>query len=72
MRQASLTTKAFLQTYTPLAWQAKACNSSTLGLTTRLERLGVKPIEPVDGRGALIKLSGLFDAIKGGEVDQAM
>lgn len=55
---------SFLQTYTPLAWQAKTCGSSTRGLTDRLERLGVPVIEPPNGRGSLVKLPDLWIALK--------
>lgn len=54
----------FLQTYVPLARQADTCNSSTRGLTSRLESLGVKPIEPDAGRGSLLRLTDLWDALK--------
>ncbi|WP_213959582.1 TniQ family protein [Variovorax sp. dw_954] len=55
----------FLQTYSPLAWQAKSCSSSTRGLTSRLESLGVTPIASEDvGRGQLVKLSDVFTALK--------
>jgi hypothetical protein len=54
----------FMQSYSPLAWQATACDSSTRGLTTRLQRLGVTPIASEDlGRGSLVKLSDVFSAI---------
>jgi hypothetical protein len=55
---------AFLQTYSPLALQAKACGSSTRGLTARLQSLGVSPIASEEhGRGALVKVSDLLTAL---------
>jgi hypothetical protein len=54
----------FLQTYVPLARQANVCSSSTRGLTSRLERLGLKPIEPEGGRGALLRLTDFWDVVK--------
>ena len=55
---------SFLQTYSSLAWQAKVCQSSSRGLTSRLNALGVTPIEPEDGRGAIVKLGDLFSAVE--------
>lgn len=54
----------FLQTYSPLAWQATAIDSTTRGLTTRLERIGVPPVMPKSGRGSLAKLPELFKALE--------
>ena len=55
----------FLQTYVPLAHQAKACNSTTRGLTSRLASFGVMPIEPEGaGRGSLLKLTDLLKGLK--------
>jgi len=59
----------FLQNYSPLAWQAKFCNSSSRGLTSRLEGLGVTPIASEDvGRGQLVKLSDVFTALKAAHI----
>jgi hypothetical protein len=55
---------SFLQSYTALATQAKACESSTRGMTARLTRLGVPIIEPANGRGTLVKLSDMWSALK--------
>lgn len=55
---------SFLQTYTALASQAKACESSTRGMTAHLTRLGVPVIEPSNGRGTLVKLSDMWSAFK--------
>ena len=54
----------FLQTYSPLAWQAKISESSTRGITDRLKRMNVNTIEPPNGRGTLLKLQDLWTAIK--------
>ena len=54
---------SFLQTYVPLACQAKACQSSTRGLTERLKRRDIEPIEPPGGRGSLLKLSDVWKVI---------
>ena len=60
----------FLQTYTPLAWHVNTCLSSSRGLTSRLARLGVKAIEFEGGRGTLMKLEDLFNALKESEAGQ--
>lgn len=52
----------FLQTYSILAWQAKACGSSTRGLTSRLHGIGVEPIVS-DDRGALVKVCDVFSGL---------
>jgi hypothetical protein len=54
----------FLQTYTPLAWQANTCRSSTRGMTDRLSRMGVRTIVPPNGRGALLKMNDLWASLK--------
>ena len=55
---------SFLQTYSPLAYQARWCESTTRGLTTRLARVGVTTIEPPGSRGALLKMSDLWRSMK--------
>lgn len=55
---------SFLQSYTALASQSKACESSTRGMTARLTRPGVPIIEPTNGLGTLVKLSDLWSALK--------
>lgn len=50
----------FLQTYAPLARQAKECNSTTRGLTSRLTDAGIRPLEPEGGRGTLVKITDLM------------
>ncbi|KQR60939.1 hypothetical protein ASF94_17240 [Acidovorax sp. Leaf160] len=60
----------FLQTYAPLARQAKSCRSSSRGLMSRLESLGVTPVASEDGgRGQLVKLSDMFTALKAVKVN---
>jgi hypothetical protein len=54
----------FLQTYASLASQAKASDSTSRGLATRLQLLGINPIEPEGGRGALVRLPDIFGALK--------
>lgn len=53
----------FLMTFTPLAWQASVTQSSSRGLTGRLQKIGVSPTEPSSGRGALVKLADLFSCL---------
>lgn len=59
--QALLT---FLQTYAPLAFHAKACQTSSRGLSTSLAHLGVRTVEPQEGIGTLLKISDLLTTIK--------
>ncbi len=55
----------FLQTYSPLAWHAKTCGSSTRGLTARLQTLGVVPIASEEqGRGTLVKVTDVLMALE--------
>lgn len=54
----------FMQTYATLASQAKATESTSRGINSRLQQFGVDPIEPEGGRGALVKLADIFSAIK--------
>ena len=54
----------FLQTYSPLAFQAKSCDSTTRGLTARLAKIGVTTIDPPGSRGALLKLTDLWHGMK--------
>lgn len=54
----------FLQTYSPLAYQARGCESTTRGLTARLARAGVTAIKPPGSRGALLKMSDLWRSMK--------
>lgn len=55
---------SFLQTYMPLAHQAKTCGSSTRGLATQLNRLGIPIIELQNGRGTLVKMPDIWSALK--------
>ena len=54
----------FLQTYSPLAFQAKSCDSTTRGLASKLGKLGVTTIEPPGNRGTLLKMTDLWRAMK--------
>lgn len=59
----------FLQTYAPLAWQARLCESTSRGLAGRLERAGISPLgSEQSGRGALVRISDLLGALR---TDQA-
>ena len=61
----------FLQTYSALAWQAKACKSSSRGLSSRLQNLGVNTIDSLDtGRGTLVRMSDVFSALDRGQVEE--
>ncbi|MEY8688727.1 MAG: TniQ family protein [Leptothrix sp. (in: b-proteobacteria)] len=56
----------FLQTYAPLAGQAKQCDSTSRGLASRLERAGVSPVVVgQSGRGALVRISDLLGSLRG-------
>jgi len=54
----------FLQSYAPLARQAKSCGSSSRGLTSRLQAYGVSAhLADAGARGAIVKLSDVFSAV---------
>lgn len=58
----------FLQTYAALAWQAKSCKSSSRGLTSRLERAGISPVDAEhSGRGTLVRIGDLFASLGRGQ-----
>lgn len=58
----------FLQTYAPLAWQARQCESSSRGLVSRLERAGFCPVVlKQSGRGALVRISDLLGSLTSDE-----
>ena len=50
----------FLQTYIPLAFQARALKSRSRSLVSSLQRVGVTAIKPDGGRGALLRIPDLL------------
>lgn len=53
----------FLMTYTPLSHHATINGSTSRGITSKLEGIGVFPLAPASGRGATVRLSDIFVAL---------
>lgn len=53
----------FLMTYTPLSHHASLSDSTSRGITSKLERMGVAPLTSASGRGTLLRMPDLLGAL---------